>query len=97
LLFKQYLKTMKKIIISGLCYAAISCMVLMSCGKTQTCVNLITAVTTASNNYASEQTKANCEAYKTAMQNWINNADCSNADATTKTDFKAAIDSMVCQ
>jgi hypothetical protein len=88
---------MKKIIISGFGYVAISCMVLMSCGKTQTCVNLITAVTTASNNYASEPTKANCEAYKTAMQNWINNADCSNADATTKADFKAAVDSMVCQ
>jgi hypothetical protein len=87
---------MKKIIITSFVFAMVSAFVFSSCKKATDCVSLVSKASTASSAYASEQTTANCNAYKIAMQAWID-SDCSKDDATTKAAFSASIAALTCQ
>jgi hypothetical protein len=87
---------MKKIIITACAFVAFSAIVFSSCKKATDCVSLVTKASTASSAFASDQSVANCTAYKTAMQAWLA-SDCSKDDATSKAAFTASIAALPCQ
>jgi hypothetical protein len=59
------------------------------------CIALTNSVSDALTAYTTSQTVADCNAYKTALQNYLN-GDCA-VDAASKETFQATIDNLTCQ
>ncbi len=74
------------------------------CGKkgitginTQQCADKVKAVTDALNAYAASPIKANCEAYKSALQNYVNDAVGCGIGTGDLSSARQAIESLTCQ
>jgi uncharacterized protein YaaR (DUF327 family) len=85
---------MKKSFLSKLGIVALFIFTASSCGKTVNCVSLISKVTTASSNYSNDPSIANCQAFKTALKDFINDSECSGSDPATKAAFQQDLDSL---
>jgi hypothetical protein len=92
---------MKKVIISttAVC-AGLFGTAFISC-KAVNCVTLTANVSSTSQAYvtAVEGTpdeKTKCEAWKAAMQKWIDAGKCSNVDATTKASYQELVNTTTC-
>lgn len=77
---------------------------LVCCGKkgitgvnTQQCADKVKAVTDALNAYAASPVKANCEAYKSALQNYVNDAVGCGIAVGDLSAARQAIESLTCQ
>jgi hypothetical protein len=93
---------MKKIIISTTAVCAVLfATALVSCKKVN-CTTLASNASTAAQAYTTALTtsasdvKAKCEAYKAAMQKFIDESKCTSADAATKAAYTSALTATVC-
>jgi hypothetical protein len=92
---------MKKVIISttAVC-AGLFAIALVSC-KAVNCITLTANVSTTSKAYfdavdGTPDEKTKCEAWKAAMQKWIDAGKCSDVDATSKAAYQELINTTTC-
>jgi hypothetical protein len=91
---------MKKIILA-IAVCCIATFVLVSCKKDKDkaidCNAATQKISTAAQAYATSQSAANCNAYKSALQDLLN-SDCANGiSASEKETFQSLINSLSCQ
>ncbi len=85
---------MKKVLFSVAVFATIGALALtQSCKKKVNCTDAATAVSTAASAYLTNPT-GGCAAYKTALQDFID--DCGGDNAAVKTQYEALIMDLTC-
>lgn len=90
------MKKTKVFMVLAVVAAGSSMVWLASCGKGLSCASAVINVSTAASNYANDQSTANCQAYKDALNKWLDNSKCSGADATTKAAFQEDLQDLGC-
>jgi uncharacterized alpha/beta hydrolase family protein len=85
---------MKKVIITIVVFA-ITALIIQSCTKAITCVQLATDVANTQSAFVADSSK--CSAYKAALNAWLNNSTCANADSTSKAAYTTVKNSLPCQ
>jgi hypothetical protein len=86
----------KSRILMSVAIAASGMFLLNSCGKTLGCASSLVKITTAASEFASDTSAANCLKYKNALNDWLNNSSCSQADSATKALFQEDLADLGC-
>jgi hypothetical protein len=94
---------MKKVIISttAVCAGLLVATAMFSCKKVN-CTTLASNASTAATAYSTAlstqaaDTKTKCEAYKAAMQKFLDESKCTGSDAATKAAYTSAIAATTC-
>lgn len=86
---------MKKIVITSLAFFAIvgGALSFQSCAGVN-CVQLVSDIVTATQNYANDDSETNCKALKAAYQAWLDKSKCYNGDANAKSTYEAALSDL---
>jgi hypothetical protein len=90
-LINQY-KMIKNIVVTGVLFICISLGV-SSCSKVN-CDDLTIAIETGTNAYKLSASNTNCLNYKKALQAWLNESECSDANSVQTNIYKSTLQTI---